>query len=60
MRQLTLEQIKQERSCEAGLKWFEHFFPDGADPQTILSLSHIPDTFLHWGYEHLSPTQEEK
>lgn len=59
---LTLEYLEKNNACENGKKWFAKYFPNGAEVSEIMqhrSVRFAPE-FLHWGYNHLAATQEEK
>ena len=59
---LTLEYLEKNKACENGKKWFAKYFPEGAELTEILqhrSVRFSPE-FLHWGYNHLVSTPEER
>ena len=59
---LTLEYLEKNNACENGKKWFAKFFPDGAELTDILQhrAARFSPEFLHWGYNHLVSTPEER
>lgn len=57
---LTLEKIKSLDACEAGVKWFERHFPQGAELTEVIKHPNLPSEFLHWGYQYLQPNEKEK
>ena len=57
---LTLEKIKSLDACEAGVKWFERHFPQGAELTEVIKHPSLPSEFLHWGYHYLQPNEKEK
>lgn len=57
---LTKEKLKRIKACKTGMEWFERSFPKGAE---IIDIINSPETnfdFLHWGFENLETTEEEK
>lgn len=56
---LTLEILRERKACEAGIKYVERFYPNGAELSTLIADKHIPFDFLHWGWMYLDPSEEE-
>lgn len=52
--------LKEKKACESGQMWFEKYFSDGISLIDLISNERIPIDFLHWGYNNLSTSKEEK
>lgn len=48
---LNKEDIKAKSACSAGVKWFEHYFPNGAELKEVIQHERVPNFFLYWGCE---------
>lgn len=57
---ITVDTLKQNGACQAGIKWFERHYPNGGELIDVLRNPKVDTTMLHWGYTHLSSTEEEK
>jgi hypothetical protein len=59
---LNKEVLKAVSACEAGYKWLERYFPDGAELIDIINHKYAPIEFIQWGYErtHDQLSDEEK
>lgn len=57
---LTLEFLEKAGACVAGRKWFAKYFPNGGEVLEILQSEHAHPDFLHWGYNNLVGSTEEK
>lgn len=59
---LTVEKLKSKSACEAGIKWFEHYFPNGAELKEVILHDRVPNFFLYWGCEQgfFQMNEEEK
>lgn len=57
---LTLETLEQYRACESGKKWFARHFPEGGELIDVISHKYVTPEILHWGYTHLTTTEEER
>lgn len=57
---ITIDLLRQYESCEAGVKYFERFYPDGATVEQLLSDKRIPNDFLFWGWDNLNSTFEQR
>lgn len=57
---LTVEKLRQCEACEPGIKWFERWFPQGGELKEIMQHKYVSAEFLHWGYENLVTSDEEK
>lgn len=56
---ITIDILKQLKACEQGIRYFERFYPNGAEMIDIIQDHHINKEFLHWGREHLTNNSEE-
>jgi hypothetical protein len=56
---VTKELLIQKNACKDGLAWFDKFCPNGAELSDLITHRFVPMPFLHWGYNHLYPSQEE-
>jgi hypothetical protein len=59
---LNKEILKAVSACEAGYKWLDRYFPDGAELIDIINHKYAPIEFVQWGYErtHDQLSEEEK
>lgn len=57
---ITKEKLIAEGACRQGLKWFERYFPDGAELIDVINHKYIDKHTLHWGMAHLETSEEEK
>jgi len=56
---LTPAVLKQYKACESGIQFIEKHYPDGVELSEILKHPHLPEDFVHWGYENLSLSKQE-
>lgn len=56
---ITTELLHKHQACEQGIRYFERFYPNGAEMLEIIQDRHIDKEFLHWGRENLTHTSEE-
>lgn len=56
---LTNEILEKHDACAVGKKWFNRYFPEGAEMLDIIKSPKANIAFLHWGFENLTATQEE-
>ena len=56
---ITANDLREHKACEQGIRYFERFYPNGAELIDIIRDRHINKEFLHWGRQHLTTTQEE-
>jgi hypothetical protein len=56
---VTYEILEKANSCEKGKSWFQKHYPNGAELSELITHRHISKTFLHWGFNNLSPNAEE-
>lgn len=57
---ITLEVLQKYNACKSGIEWMKKHYPDGVD---LIELSYNPEVttdILHWGFENLPTTEEEK
>lgn len=57
---ITADILRKHDACEQGIKYVERFYPDGAEMIDIIRDHHINKEFLHWGREHLTPTEADQ
>lgn len=57
---LTREILEKYEACAEGIEFFDRHFPNGAESSEIMQMRHIPHSFLHWGWLHLTTTEEER
>lgn len=57
---VTKEFLQSKDACIAGIKWFEHYFPNGGETAEIIAHKKVPMDFLYWGYSNSTLTDEEK
>lgn len=57
---ITLDILQKRGACQEALDFFAKRFPDGAEMLYFIEKVHLPEHFLHWGYEHLDPSKEEE
>ena len=56
---ITLDILQKRGACQEALNFFAKHYPDGVDMLYAIEKGHLPEHFLHWGYEHLDPNEEE-
>ena len=56
---ITLEILKKFGACDQGIKYIEHFYPNGVEMIDIIRDKHIPKEMLHWGRAKLTHSPEE-
>ena len=57
---LTIDILKKHNACKQGMDWFEHFFPNGGTVLDVINHRMVTHEILHWGFENLTTTAEEK
>lgn len=57
---ITLDILQKRGACQEALDFFAKRFPDGLEMMYAIEKIHLPEHFLHWGYEHLDPSREEE
>lgn len=57
---ITLELLQKRAACQEALDFFAKHYPDGAELIDLINRAHLPDQFLHWGFQHLETSEEEK
>ena len=57
---ITIELLKRLDACEQGLRYFERFYPNGAEMIDVIRDRHINKEFLHWGREYLTNNEQEQ
>lgn len=57
---LTLDILEHYGACESGKKWFARNFPKGAELIDVITHKTATPEILHWGYNHLTTTDEEQ
>lgn len=57
---ITADILREYEACGPGLKYIERFYPNGAEMIDLIRDRHIHKSFLHWGREHLTVTEEEE
>lgn len=57
---LTTEILEQLKACDAGIQWFSQNYPNGGSPLDIAKSGKIDASFLHWAFDNLELTEEEK
>ena len=57
---LTNEILEKYDACTVGKKWFNRYFPEGAEILDIIKSPKANIAFLHWGFENLTTTEEER
>lgn len=57
---LTTEILERFNACDAGIKWFSQNYPNGGNPLDIAKSGKIDASFLHWAFDNLELTEEEK
>lgn len=56
---ITLDILQQRGACQEALDFFAKHYPNGLEMKYAIEKGHLPETFLHWGYENLDPNEEE-
>lgn len=56
---ITLDILQKRGACQEALDFFARRCPDGVEMIYAIEKMHLPEHFLHWGYEHLDPGPEE-
>lgn len=56
---LTIDILLKRGACEPGIKFFERHYPNGAELIDLINNRLVTSDFLHWGYLHLDPNEEE-
>lgn len=56
---ITLELLQKCGACGPGVRYFERFYPNGAEMIDIINDRHIHKEFLHWGRKNLSCSPSE-
>lgn len=56
---ITLDIMQKRGAWQEALDFFAKHFPDGVEMMDVIEMRHIPVNFLHWGYQHLDPNEEE-
>jgi hypothetical protein len=56
---VTIDVLESRGACKEGIAYIERFFPEGAEMVDIIRARHISKEFLHWGREHLDPTESD-
>lgn len=57
---LTLDTLERYNACENGKKWFARYFPNGGELMDVITHKYVTPEVLHWGYTHLTTTEEER
>ena len=57
---LTLDILKDYGACGRGVDWFVRYFPEGAELIDVINHKYVTPYFLHWGYNNLTTSAEEK
>lgn len=57
---LTIDVLEKYGACGSGVKWFKRHYPEGGELMEVIQNPKIDTHTLHWGYEHLPTTEEEK
>lgn len=57
---LTVDILEKYGACGSGVKWFKRHYPEGGELMEVIQNPKIDTHTLHWGYEHLPTTEEEK
>lgn len=56
---ITVDLLKQHDACKGGIKFFERFYPNGAEAVEVMSRRHVNKEFLHWARDKFEPNDEE-
>ena len=56
---ITIDTLRRLKACDQGIKYFERFYPNGAEMIDVIRDRHINKEFLHWGREFLTTNEEE-
>ena len=56
---ITLDTLKEKGACGPGVRYFERFYPNGAEMIDVIHDRHIHKEFLHWGRRWLDVSEEE-
>lgn len=57
---LTKEILDKHNACGAGVDWFNENYPGGAELTEVINNPKANREFLHWGFSHLTTSEEEK
>ena len=57
---VTIDTLYSHNACDIGINWFKKHYPNGVELKDLINHKHITPTFLHWGFENLNSTEEEK
>lgn len=57
---LTLDTLEQFNACKNGKKWFARNFPAGGELIDVISHKYATPEILHWSYQNLTTTEEER
>ena len=57
---LTREILDKHNACGQGVAWFVEHYPDGAELIEIINDKRVNVPFLHWGFQHLTVSEEER
>lgn len=60
MNKYSAEDIKKWGSCKEGVAFAEKYAPNGFTIPEFLALKEAPSDYIHWVFERITPTQEEK
>ena len=56
---ITIDILKQLKACEQGIRYFERFYPNGAEMIDVIKNHNASKEFLHWGRKHLTSNEKE-
>lgn len=56
---ITLDILQKRGACQEALDFFAKHYPNGVEMMQAIEKAHLPDHFLHWGYQYLDPNDEE-
>lgn len=56
---ITIDILQKRGACQEALDFFSKHFPEGVEMLHMIEHGHIPEHFLHWGYQHLDPNEQE-
>jgi carbonic anhydrase/acetyltransferase-like protein (isoleucine patch superfamily) len=56
---ITLDLMQKRGASQDFIDFFIEHFPDGVEMIDVINMRHLPEGFLHWGYQHLDPNEEE-
>jgi hypothetical protein len=57
---VTLEKLQEAKACSIGVEWFKNHYPNGTTLKELASNPETPKEFMHWGYQYLNSTEEER